>query len=188
MKRHLIAAMAVFVVAGATGGWVLASGFTGQHFYPTAAVEPAYNGQTGQQVFLRIPDKATIDKNAAWSPLYLVMYPPTSKVPMLDCQPTNCNHVEVLDWRLVTSHGLQSVYPKGTVKTTFGKFTGGMVKGHNHITTGDSQSVRHVYLVLFTRQGVADGAINRDLVTSDALLEAVARGDVLAPIDAGLAI
>lgn len=173
-------------------GVALASDFSGQITFAQAAVEPAYDGTTGQQVFLLLPDNASTESTAAWSPLYLVMYPTSSATGTLDCTPNNCPHVNVLDANLVSSLGLQSVYPTGTISTPFGSFTGGLVKGHDHLigvdANGQAHITRHVFLVLFTAQGVNDGAINNEITTLSAMNDAIANGDAVAPINTGLII
>jgi hypothetical protein len=50
-------------------------------------------------------------------------------------------------------------------------------------TGGDFNVAWHVYLVLFTPQGVSDGAINQHIATLQAMQAAIAKGDAVGPID-----
>lgn len=193
MKR-MLAAVFSLLLAGVIflPGAALAASNSGQIAFGQAEVEPAYDATTGSEVFLLLPDHAATQATAAWSPLYLTMYPTGSATGTLDCTPQNCDHVNVLDPGLVASLGLQSVYPTGTIDTKFGSFSGGLVKGHDHLigvdADGETHSTRHVFLVLFTPQGVADGAINQEITTLAQMQAAIAAGDVLAPLDTGLII
>lgn len=169
-------------------------GPTGQVAFGRVTVEPAYDDMTGSLIYLLTPDKAPFPSKAnsiATAPMYLPMYPTSSTVSLFNCLPTNCDHVQVLPPGLVTSLGLQSVYPTGTISTKYGSFTGGLVKGHDHLvgvakTGGDFNVAWHVYLVLFTPQGVGNGTINQPLRTLQDVNAAIARGDAVGPIDSGI--
>jgi hypothetical protein len=193
MRRYILALpLAVVLVLMATPLMTLASSFSGQVAFGQAQVEPAYDGVTGQEVFVLLPDHASTQSTVTWSPLYLVMYPTNSTTGTLDCTPNNCDHVNVLDPALVASLGLGSVYPTGSISTKYGPFTGGLVKGHDHLigvdAKGDEHVTKHVFLVMFTPQAVADGAINREITTLDALNAAMSNGDLTAAVDTGLII
>jgi hypothetical protein len=146
---------------------------------------------TGNLIFLLTPMHVPVPSKAnpvAAAPMYIPLYPQNSTVAPLNCLPTNCEHLQVLDSGLVASLGLQSVYPTGTISTKDGTFTGGLVKGHDHLvgvakTGGDFNVAWHVYLVLFTPQGVSDGAINQHITTLQAMQAAIANGDAVGPID-----
>jgi hypothetical protein len=168
---------------------------TGQHAFGQVSVEPAYDTGTGNLIFLLTPDKAPLPSKAnpvAWAPMYIPMYPTGSSVSPLNCLPTNCDHLQVLPSALVAALGLQSVYPTGTISTKYGTFTGGLVAGHDHLvgvatTGGDFNIAWHVFLILFTQQGVDDGAINHELLTLAAIHAAMAAGDIFPqPIDSGI--
>jgi hypothetical protein len=169
-------------------------GPSGQVSFGQASVEPAYDDMTGDLIYLLTPNKAPFPSKAnpiATAPMYLPMYPVGSTVTPLNCLPTNCDHVQVLPSGLVASLGLQSVYPTGTISTKYGSFTGGLVRGHDHLvgvakTGGDFNVAWHVYLVLFSAHGVTDGAINQPLRTKQAVDAAIASGDAVGPIDAGI--
>jgi hypothetical protein len=184
----LVLTMSLAQLAGADPGP------SGQAAFGQVTVEPAYDDMTGDLIYLLTPDHAPFPSRAnsrATAPMYLVMYPQGSTVTPLNCLPTNCDHVEVLPSGLVEGLGLQSVYPIGTISTKYGSFTGGLVLGHDHLvgvaqTHGDFNVAWDVDLVLFTPQGVDDGAINQPLRTLAAVNAAIANGDAAGPIDAGI--
>ena len=159
-------------------------GPSGQVAFGQVTVEPAYDDVTGDLIYLLTPDHAPFPSRAnarATAPMYLVMYPQGSTVALLNCLPTNCDHVEVVPSGLVEGLGLQSVYPIGTISTKYGSFTGGLVLGHDHLvgvarSHGDFNVAWDVDLVLFTPKGVSDGAINQPLRTLQAVNAAIANG------------
>src|SRR5712692_8640177 len=75
---------------------------SGQRNFAQVSVEPALNSANGDTVYLLTPVKAPFPSKAnpthATAPLYLPLYPLTSTVPAfeLNCQPTNCDHLNVL--------------------------------------------------------------------------------------------
>ena len=109
---------------------------SGQRTFAQVSVEPALDTATGNTVYLLTPNKAPFPSKAnpvATAPLYLPLYPVTSTVPAdeLNCQPTNCDHVNVLpfpsadygvllgtDWRCVDFNGGNTCSP---------------VEGHDHL-------------------------------------------------------
>ena len=167
---------------------------SGQVAFGQSTVEPAYDDMAGSLVYLLTPNHVPFPSNAnatSWAPMYIPMYPQNSTVTTLNCLPTNCDHLQVLPAGLVSAMGLSSVYPTGTISTKYGSFTGGLVKGHDHLvgvakTGGDFNIAWHVYLVLFTPQGVSDGASNQHLTTLAAINAAIASGDAVGPIDSGI--
>jgi hypothetical protein len=195
MRRWMVALLVSLALTVSLGSAAWADApVSGQVAFGQATVEPAYDDTTGGLIFLLTPNHAPFPSKAnpvATAPMYLPMYPTTSTVGVLNCLPTNCDHVQVLPPGLVTALGLQEVYPTGTISTKYGTFTGGLVKGHDHLvgvanTGGDFNVAWHVYLVLFTPQGVADGAINQELTTLSAVQAAMAAGDAIGPIDSGI--
>ena len=135
--------------------------FSGQRAFAQVTVEPAVNLADGSEIFLLTPNKAPLPSKAAdvaTAPLYLPLYPASSTIPAesLNCQPTNCDHVQTF------------VYP---------------LKGHDHLVdvapTGDFNVAWDVILVVFTPQGFGDGAINTRILTQTQLDAAVAAGDVV---------
>lgn len=154
----------------------LAQTYSGQVAFGQSTVEPALDAATGAAVFLLTPDQAPAASKAnprAWAPLYIVAYPPATTLPPneLNCTPGSCDHLQTLP---PLPPALQQVYP------------GGQLAGHDHLVgvapTGDFNVAWQVLLVLFTPQGVADGAIDTRLTTLEAVEAAVARGDAVGPI------
>jgi hypothetical protein len=75
-------------------------------------------------------------------------------------------------------------YPNGTTTCTqFGLPAGrcGLVLGHDHLVgvrpAGDFNVAWHVILVVFTPQGLSDGAINNRMMTLQDVAAAVTKGD-----------
>lgn len=160
---------------------------TGQHAFGQSTVEPAYDDATGNLIYLLTPNHAPFPSKAnsvATAPMFIPMYPTNSTLTNFNCLPDNCDHLQVVPSPWVSFLGLTSVYPDGT-------FTGGLVSGHDHLvgvakSGGDFNVAWHVYLVLFTDQGVSDGAINKRLVTLSDISSAVTAKDAVGPIDSGI--
>jgi hypothetical protein len=107
------------------------------------------------------------------------MYPATSTInpATLNCQPHNCDHLNVLPF---PAPG----YPNGgTTCTQFGfpERACSLVLGHDHLIgvppTGDFNVAWHVILVVFTPKGVAYHAIDNRVMTLVELATLVANGD-----------
>ena len=159
---RLVAVLTAF--AAVFAGAMPASATTwqsGMRAFGQVTVEPAVDYMTGGQIFLLTPNNVPTPSHAAQrahAPLYLPLYPTISGVPTgsLNCQPTNCNHVQSF------------VYP---------------IKGHDHLvgmasTHGDFNVAWDVILVGFTDKGFADGAINTRILTLTQLNAALANQDV----------
>jgi hypothetical protein len=195
MRRSLVALVASLALAVCLTPLAHASsGFSGQRTFGQVSIEPAIDDANGNQIFLLTPIHAPLPSKAnpvAWAPMYLPMYPANTTISPLNCTPQNCDHLQVLPTDLVNALGLQSVYPIGSISTKYGPFTGGLVGGHDHLvgvakTGGDFNVAWHVFLVLFTPQGVRDGASNTELLTLQSINAAIARGDAVGPIDSGI--
>lgn len=156
---------------------------SGQVAVGRATVEAALDYTTGSTVFLLTPDKAPFPSNAnphAVAPLYLVAYPATSTLApsILNCQPTNCDHVNVLPF---PAPG----YPNGGAAcVTYGLVANGcaLLIGHDHLvgvarTGGDFNVAWHVTLVVFTPQGIAQGLANTRVTTLTQMSTLVTNGD-----------
>jgi hypothetical protein len=162
MARHGV--LGLFLGALATTGQGSDSSipwFSGQRAFGQVTVEPAVDYATGQEIFLLTPNHSPFPSKAAQrahAPLYLVLYPETSTIDAdsLNCQPTNCDHLQTFDYPL---------------------------KGHDHLVgkphTGDFNVAWDVVLVAFTPQGFADGAIDTRILTLAQLDAAVAAGDAV---------
>lgn len=162
-KTYILAIAFAFALSLVNQGAATASTpwFSGQRAFAQVSVEPAVNLADGSEIFLLTPDKAPLPSKAAeraTAPLYLPLYPASSTIPAnsLNCQPTNCDHVQTF------------AYP---------------LKGHDHLVgkapTGDFNVAWDVILVVFTPQGFADGAINTRILTETQLDAAVAARDVV---------
>lgn len=169
LRFLVLALVGAFVFAISAGP---AGAYSGQVFFAQASIEPAVNDFDGSTIYLLTPNKAPFPSKAnpvATAPLYLPMYPLASSITAsgLNCQPTNCDHVNVVPPPLAAA--LAPVYPMGTISTPFGTFTGGLYKGHDHLVgkapTGDFNVAWHVWLVAFTPKAQIDGAINTRIMT-----------------------
>ena len=155
---------------------------SGQRAFGQSTVEPAINYADGSTVYLLTPDKAPFPAKAnaaAVAPLYLPAYPSTSTIDpsILNCQPNNCDHVNVLPF---AAPG----YPNGgNTCLTFGLPAGqcSLLIGHDHLVgippTGDYNVAWAVVLVVFTPQAFQDGAINNRILTLQQIEDAIAAGD-----------
>jgi hypothetical protein len=160
---------------------------SGQRNFAQVSVEPAVDSSTGDAVYLLTPIKAPFPSKAntvATAPLYLTLYPLSSTVPAaeLNCQPTNCDHVNVLPFPSVDYGALP-----GTDKACT-DFNGGnpcsLVEGHDHLvgiasTGGDFNVAWHVKLVAFTHAAFLDGKINTRIKTVSQINELVKSGDAI---------
>ena len=98
----------------------------------------------------------------------------------LDCQPTNCDHANVLPFPN-PDYGLASAQ-------VCADFNGGKpcswVKGHDHLvgvakTRGDFNVAWTVKPVIFTHQAFVDGKINERIMTLSQLMSLVTSGDAV---------
>jgi hypothetical protein len=160
---------------------------SGQRTFGQFSVEPAVDDSNGNGIYLLTPLKNPAPSNAnprATAPLYLPLYPPSSTVPAyeLNCQPTNCDHANVLPFADV-DYGLLPGSDKACVD-----FNGGSpcspVKGHDHLvgvasTGGDFNQAWHVELVIFTHAAFVDGKINTRITTLSQIQALVKSGDAV---------
>lgn len=177
MTSILVAWMGVSSASSATlpsGERVLGNGH--------AAIEPAYNADTGALMYLLTPAGApfpAVSNGHARSPLYLVEYPPGT-LGTLNCMgvPGNCPDHDGLVASVATQV-MPSVY--GTDP--------GVVPGHDHIAdppgAPDFNVAWEVIEVLWTDKAVADHAITH--VTTDGQIEDAVHAGYLTEIDLGFA-
>jgi hypothetical protein len=154
---------------------------SGERAFGQVTIEPAYDDQTGNVIYLLTPDKSpfpTHTSNHAVAPLYLVLYPPGSTVGTLNCMgvPGNCPDHDAEVAGAGTSI-MPGVY--GTDPT--------LVPGHDHLVAppaggGDFNVAWEVVEVLFTNSAAA----NTHLTTEAAIEAAVASGDAI-EVDLGFA-
>jgi hypothetical protein len=177
LPRFLVVASILVLGAAAQ-----AQPFSGQRAIGRATVEPAVDDSNGSTVYLLTPDNVPFPSQSnprASAPLYLVMYPTTSTIDAatLNCQPNNCDHVQVLPF---PAPGYTN---GGTACTNFGFPAGGcaLVKGHDHLIglphTGDFNIAWHVYLVVFTPKGLGNSSANTRVLTLAQISSLVAAGD-----------
>jgi hypothetical protein len=159
---------------------------SGQRNFAQVSVEPAIDDANGNTIYLLTPIKAPFPSNAnpvATAPLYLTLYPLTSTVPAADlnCQPTNCDHANVLPFPSM-DYGFLSGSDKRCAD-----FNGGdpcsPVKGHDHLVgvapTGDFNVAWHVEFVVFTSKAFTNGKIHTRITTLNQLNALVASKDVM---------
>lgn len=167
---------------------------SGQRANGQYEVEPAFNYSTGNGVYLLTPLKVPLPSHAnprATAPFYEILYPQSSAIPgsELNCQPTNCDHGNVLP------------FPDSDYGALLGSdqactdFNGGApcsaLKGHDHLvgiasSGADFNVAWHVWLVVFTHAAFVDGAINTRVITLNQLKALVANGDAYY-VDTGFA-
>ena len=187
MRAARIVAGAIALVAAVAVPTVFAQTVdSGQHALGKSTVEPAFNDANGSVVYLLTPDKAPLPSMAnsvATAPLYLVVYPLSSTIDanILNCTPTNCDHVNVLPFPNADYGDL----PGNSRACT--DFNGGhpcsLVKGHDHLVgippTGDFNVAWAVKLVFFTSAAFADHSINTRVTTVAQIWALVRSGDVV---------
>jgi hypothetical protein len=151
-----------------------------------STIESAFDDTTGNPVFYLETSKSPMPVKAnasALAPLYAVVYPINSSISDADmnCQPTNCDHLEVLPFPDPDYGQLNGSDPACQA------FNGGQpcsrVKGHDHLigiasTGGDFNVPWQVKLVIFNSKAFADGAINTAVTTLSQLQSLVNTGDV----------
>jgi hypothetical protein len=181
LKILLRASLAVLIVFG---GAFAASAQTGQTAFGQATTEPAINDANGSTIYLNTPNKVALRTNAnphSTAPMYIPMYPRSSPInpATLNCQPTNCDHLHVLPF---TSPGYAPA-PDATCAASGFQPPCSYVLGHDHLvgvpppSTGDFNVAWHVILVVFTQQGINDGAVNGRTLTLQQVATLVTKGD-----------
>ena len=188
LKRHFILAFALGVLAFVFTTINAYAQESGQRVFANVSVEPALDSATGSTIYLLTPIKAPFPSNpnpVATAPLYLPLYPVSSTVVAddLNCQPTNCDHANVLPFPDPGFYGeLPSTDPACV------HFNGGtpcaLVKGHDHLvgvakTHGDFNVAWTVKPVIFTHKAFGDGKINERITTLNQLMSLVASQDVV---------
>lgn len=158
---------------------------SGQRAFGQVEVEPAFDDSTGTGIYLLSPLKNPFPSKAnprATAPMYLVVYPQVSTVPAyeLNCQPTNCDHLNVLPFP-DSDYG---ALPGSAQACT--DFNGGSpcspVAGHDHLvgiasTGGDFNQAWHVELLIFSHAAFVDGKINTRVTTLSQIQALVNSGD-----------
>jgi hypothetical protein len=184
MNRLLVAATIAAVlglVCAATGPAAADPTPSGQRSIGQSVLEPVYNDENpGQIGFIKQPENTAQPVNAnpkSWDPFYLVVYPVDSAVAE-DGTTFLCQHLPVDN---CPTHGPgiaalamaqePAVYASG-------------VAGHDHLMDfpGGPEFNPHwePIVLLFTPQGVADGAVNTHILSDAQIQNAINNGDVKA--------
>lgn len=184
-NRFPVVAIALTALVAFASTTINAHGQTGQRSFGQSTVEPAIDYSTGNTIYLLTPDKGPFPSKAnaaaATAPLYLPLYPMSSTISAddLDCQPTNCDHANVLPFA-------NSDYGAASAQAC-ADFNGGQpcswVKGHDHLvgaanTNGDFNVAWTVKPVVFLHKAFTDGKINERITTLNQLMSLVASEDV----------
>ena len=172
----LVTALPASATAGPTGERFVGNAAQGRG----AAIEPAYDYNTGSLAYILTPTGAPFPSKAnahAVAPLYIVVYPSTYPGWTLNCMgvPGNCpDHDGLIAGAATTIE--PSVYGSDPAA----------VPGHDHLiglanTGGDWNVAWHVYVVLFT----SSAAANTRITTLGQLQDALGGGDAIS-VDSGI--
>jgi len=172
----LLAAMPVNATTGPTGERFVGNVGSGHG----AAIEPAYDYNTGNLTYILTPTGAPFPSKAnshAVAPLYIVVYPSSYPGWTLNCMgvPGNCPDHDGLIAGAATAiePGVYGSDPAA-------------VPGHDHLlglanTGGDWNVAWHVYVVLFT----SSSAANSHITTLTQLTDALGHGEAIS-VDSGI--
>jgi hypothetical protein len=183
-----IACVAVILFVAATGLTLSGEAQTvnsGERVFGKVTIEPFLDDSNGNEVYMletqKTPSPSRSNIRAA-APLYAVVYPVSSTVPEyeLNCQVTNCDHLNVLPFP-DTDYGLLPGSDQACTDFNAGNPCS-PVKGHDHLvgvasTGGDFNVAWHVELVLFTQHAFIDSQINTRITTLSQLQALVNSGD-----------
>ena len=120
MVRKALFLLSLAVLAVGVSGAIASAGTlpSGERSFHNATLEPAYNAENaGQMGFLFTPNKAPMKANpAAWSPLYVVVYPRTAvTVPdTLNCMQCRSRTVRATVTQSPVSHRPEGLPPLST--------------------------------------------------------------------------
>jgi hypothetical protein len=171
----VIAAALVPAVSAADSGTIP----SGQRVSDQRVLEPVYNAESfGEIGYIMQPEQAPQPLPAnpvAWAPFYLVVYPVTSTVAMTTT--LLCQHLPV-DNCPTHGNGIASL-AQAREPSVYGVG----VAGHDHVMDfpggSDFNIAWEPTVILFTPQGVADGAVDEHLLTDDQIDAAVSSGDAI---------
>ncbi|HUX43658.1 MAG TPA: hypothetical protein VMV57_02810 [Terracidiphilus sp.] len=194
LNSILLRAAVLSVAAALLGAPMAALAQSGEVALGQSTVEPAFDNANGNLIYLLTPDKSpfpsTANQQHAAAPLYMVAYPTSSTIDAstLNCQPTNCSHLEVLPF---PAPGYAALPGSNQACIDFnGSQPCAQLKGHDHLvgiasTGGDFNVDWLVELVVFTQKGFSDGAINNRVTTLAQIQALESQNDVMV-IDTGL--
>lgn len=166
----LIAGLAALAVVAGAPGATADTLPTGERSFHQSTLEPFYNAENAGQIgYLMTPNKAPMNASpAAWSPLYVVVYPTSTSVSAT----LSCMHVPVEN---CPSHGDGVAAAAASIRPAV---YGGGVKGHDHVGDfpggADFNVAWEPILVLFNTPAAA----NEHLVTDVQIDQALADGKV----------
>ena len=161
--------LVALVVLGVVGSASIASAMplpSGERSFHNVTLEPAYNAENAGQIgYLSTPNNAPMNANpAAWSPLYVVMYPTSTSV----TDTLSCMHVP---FENCPSHGNALA---GLAAFLRPDVYGSGVRGHDHVGDfpggADFNFAWEPILVVFNTPDAA----NEHLVTDAQIAAAVA--------------
>jgi hypothetical protein len=169
----LVAAASVVLPAVPAGA---DSSPSGQRFLGQSVLEPVYNDeQAGEIGYIMQPLNVSQPVHAsmvAWAPFYVVVYPVGSTVPATTLQ---CQHLPVDN--CPTNGPRIAAFAVANEPFVYGAG----VAGRDHLMDfpgGPDFNVNwDPIIVLFTPQGVADGAINEHVLTDAEISKLVSNGD-----------
>ncbi|MGB6974382.1 MAG: hypothetical protein WBD67_06845 [Terracidiphilus sp.] len=178
------------VAATLLGAPIAAMAQSGQTATGQTLTEAAFDDANGSVVYLLTPNKAPFPAKAnqhAVAPLYMVVYPVSSTIDAdtLNCQPTNCSHLEVLPFP-VPDYGVLAGSNQACIDFN-GSQPCSPVKGHDHLvgiakTGGDFNVDWQLDLVIFNHHAFLDGAINQRVTTLDQIQALLVDGDAFLAI------
>lgn len=169
-RSLLLAGLAALAVVAVAPSATADSLPTGERSFHQSTLEPFYNAENaGQMGYLLTPNNAPMKASpAAWSPLYIVVYPTSTTVTAT----LNCMHVPVEN---CPSHGDAVA---GAAAAMNPAVYGAGVRGHDHVGDfpggADFNFAWEPVLVLFNTPAAA----NEHLVTDAQIAQAEADGKV----------
>lgn len=171
LRKTLLLFSLAALAAGASASIASAGSLpSGERSFHNTTIEPAYNAENAGQIgYLLTPSKAPMKANAAaWSPLYIVVYPTGSTA----ATTLNCMH---MPFENCPSHGDEVA---GAAAAMESDVYGDGVLGHDHVGDfpggADFNFAWEPILVLFTSKAAA----NEHLVTDAQIAQAYAEGKV----------
>jgi len=180
LTRLVVAASWFVLAAAAAVPGAADSTPSGQRFLAQNVLEPVYNDENAGEIgYIMQPEQAPqpVPSNPqnAWAPCYLVVYPVGSTV--VATTTLLCQHLPVDN---CPTHG-NNIASLAQVQEP--AVYGAGVAGHDHLMDFPGGSDFNISweptVVLFTLQGVADGAVNEHILTDAQIGAAVSSSDAI---------
>lgn len=180
MRKLLLALPVAAVLVAAVPAAANPTIPSGQRTLGQSVLEPVYNDENAGQIgYIKQPENAPQPVNAnpvAWAPFYLVVYPVNSTVAMTTT--LLCRHTPAPD--NCPTHG-NNIATLALAREPAVYGVG--VAGHDHLMDfpggPDFNIAWEPTVVLFTPQGVADGAVNVHILTDTQIRAAISSGDAI---------